>query len=142
MENITDKVKWDAHGLVPAVVQDERTRDVVMLAYMNAEALDLTIKTRRAHYWSRSRRKLWLKGETSGHFQEVKSVSLDCDGDAVLLVIEQKTAACHTGYWSCFYRQWQDAGWMEVGDKVFDEETVYGDPSPHPLPERERENGE
>jgi phosphoribosyl-ATP pyrophosphohydrolase/phosphoribosyl-AMP cyclohydrolase len=127
VENIADTVKWDAHGLVPAVVQDERTGDVVMLAYMNAEALDLTIKTRRAHYWSRSRRKLWLKGETSGHFQEVKSVNLDCDGDAVLLVIEQKTAACHTGYWSCFYRTWKEDGWTEVGEKVFDEETVYGD---------------
>jgi phosphoribosyl-AMP cyclohydrolase len=127
VENIVDKVKWDAHGLVPAVVQDQRTRDVVMLAYMNAEALDLTVKTRRAHYWSRSRKKLWLKGETSGHFQEVKSVHLDCDGDAILLVIEQKTAACHTGYWSCFYRQWKEEGWVEIGEKVFDEETVYGD---------------
>jgi phosphoribosyl-AMP cyclohydrolase / phosphoribosyl-ATP pyrophosphohydrolase len=127
VENITDKVKWDAHGLVPAVVQDEPTGDVVMLAYMNAEALDLTIETHRAHYWSRSRRKLWLKGETSGHFQEVKSVNLDCDGDAILLVIEQKTAACHTGYWSCFYRTWKENGWTAVGEKVFDEEAVYGD---------------
>ena len=127
MENISDKVKWDVHGLVPAVVQDDRTRDVVMLAYMNAEALDHTIKTRRAHYWSRSRRELWQKGETSGHFQEVRSVSLDCDGDAILLVVEQKTAACHTGYWSCFYRQWREDGWTEVGEKVFDEKTVYGD---------------
>ncbi len=127
METIVDKVKWDAHGLVPAVVQDDRTRDVVMLAYMNAEALDLTIKTGRAHYWSRSRKQLWLKGETSGHFQEVKSVNLDCDGDAILLVIGQKTAACHTGYWSCFYRQWKGEGWAEVGEKVFDEKAVYGD---------------
>jgi phosphoribosyl-ATP pyrophosphohydrolase/phosphoribosyl-AMP cyclohydrolase len=127
VENIADSVKWDAYGLVTAVVQDERTRDVVMLAYMNSKALELTIKTRRAHYWSRSRKKLWLKGETSGHFQEVKSVHLDCDGDAILLVVEQKTAACHTGHWSCFYRAWQEGGWAEVGEKVFDERAVYGD---------------
>ncbi len=127
MEKITDKVTWDANGLVPAVVQDERTRDILMLAYMNAEALELTIKSGRAHYWSRSRKKLWLKGETSGHYQEVKSVEIDCDGDAILLVVEQKTAACHTGHWSCFYRQWKEEGWTEVDDKVFDEKVVYGD---------------
>jgi phosphoribosyl-AMP cyclohydrolase len=127
VESFDHRVNWDAHGLVPVAVQDEATRDVVMLAYMNAEALDLTIRTRRAHYWSRSRGKLWLKGETSGHFQDVKSVNLDCDGDAILLVVEQKTAACHTGYWSCFYRRWKGEGWTEVGEKVFDEEAVYGD---------------
>lgn len=126
MENITENLKWDAHGLIPVVVQDERTRDVVMVAYMNAEALEQTLKTRRAHYYSRSRKKLWLKGETSGHFQAVKSLFLDCDGDTILLVIDQKVAACHTGYWSCFYREWKN-GWKEVGEKVFDEEAVYSD---------------
>jgi len=127
LENIADTVKWDAHGLIPVIVQDDRTREVVMMAYMNAEALELTIKTRQAHYWSRSRRKLWLKGETSGHIQEVKSISLDCDGDAILLVVDQKTAACHTGYFSCFYRSWKEESWTVTGQKVFDEESVYGD---------------
>ncbi len=119
-----DEIKWDSRGLIAVVVQDERTRDVVMMAYMNAEAFDLTLKTGRAHYYSRSRQKIWLKGETSGHFQEVRSVNLDCDADALLLVVNQKTAACHTGYWSCFYRTWKD-GWKTVGKKVFDEKAVY-----------------
>ena len=127
MENIADTVKWDAHGLIPVIVQDERTRDVVMMAYMSSEALELTVSTGRAHYWSRSRRKLWLKGETSGHFQEVKSISIDCDGDAILLVVDQKTAACHTGYFSCFYRTLREDGWTVTGQKVFEEESVYGD---------------
>jgi phosphoribosyl-AMP cyclohydrolase / phosphoribosyl-ATP pyrophosphohydrolase len=123
---ITGSIKWDGNGLIPVVVQDEGTRDVVMVAYMNAEALELTLKTKKAHYYSRSRKKLWLKGETSGHFQEVRGINLDCDGDTLLLTIDQKVAACHTGYWSCFYRAWKD-GWTEVGEKVFDETTVYSD---------------
>lgn len=126
VEQIASSVKWDANGLVPVVVQDERTRDVVMMAYMNAEALDLTVKTGRATYYSRSRKQLWLKGETSGHYQEVRSLFLDCDGDTLLLVVDQKVAACHTGYWSCFYRAWKD-GWTPVGQKVFDEKAVYRD---------------
>lgn len=126
MENIADGIKWDANGLIPVVVQDEQTRDVVMLAYMNAEALALTVKTGRAHYYSRSRKKLWLKGETSGHYQEVRSLNLDCDADSLLLVVVQKVAACHTGYWSCFYRRWKN-GWTAVGEKVFDEKAVYRD---------------
>ena len=79
MENIGDTVKWDGRGLIPVVVQDEKTRDVVMVAYMNAEALELTRRTGRAHYYSRSRNKLWLKGETSGHYQEVRAIFLDCE---------------------------------------------------------------
>jgi phosphoribosyl-ATP pyrophosphohydrolase/phosphoribosyl-AMP cyclohydrolase len=126
MENIGDSIKWDSRGLIPVVVQDARTRDVVMVAYMNAEALELTRRTGRAHYYSRSRDMLWLKGETSGHYQEVRGLFLDCDGDTLLLVVDQKVAACHTGYWSCFYRSWRD-GWVEVGEKVFDEDAVYGD---------------
>jgi phosphoribosyl-ATP pyrophosphohydrolase/phosphoribosyl-AMP cyclohydrolase len=126
MENIGDSIKWDSRGLIPVVVQDERTSDVVMVAYMNTEALDLTRRTGRAHYYSRSRNKLWLKGETSGHYQEVRGLFLDCDGDTLLLVVDQRVGACHTGHWSCFYRSWRD-GWIEVGEKVFDEEAVYGD---------------
>jgi phosphoribosyl-AMP cyclohydrolase len=93
---------------------------------MNAESLELTRKTGRATYWSRSRQELWVKGETSGHFQEVRDLFRDCDGDTILLVVNQKTAACHTGHWSCFYRGWRD-GWTEIADKVFDEEAVYSD---------------
>ena len=126
MDNIADVIKWDGQGLIPVVVQDERTRDVVMVAYMNAEALELTRETKRAHYYSRSRKTLWLKGETSGHYQEVRDLYVDCDGDTLLLVVNQTVAACHTGYWSCFYRAWRDK-WMAVGEKVFDEEAVYSD---------------
>jgi phosphoribosyl-AMP cyclohydrolase / phosphoribosyl-ATP pyrophosphohydrolase len=121
-----EQIKWDERGLVPVVAQDFRTKDVLMVAYMNQEAFDLTLKTNKAHYFSRSRNKLWLKGETSGHFQEVKSVSIDCDNDTILIMIDQKVAACHTGFWSCFYRVW-DNGWKVVGKKTFDDKKVYGD---------------
>ena len=121
-----DDIKWDERGLVPVVVQDFRTKDVLMVAYMNQAAFELTLKTGKAHYYSRSRKKLWLKGETSGHTQDVKAIHLDCDKDTVLILVDQKVAACHTGYWSCFYRAWAE-GWKVVGKKVFDEGKVYGD---------------
>ncbi|HVN96257.1 MAG TPA: phosphoribosyl-AMP cyclohydrolase [Syntrophorhabdaceae bacterium] len=121
-----ENVKWDDRGLVPVVVQDFTTKDVLMVAYMNQEAFDLTLKTNKAHYYSRSRKKIWLKGETSGHTQEIKSVRMDCDEDALLIVVDQKVAACHTGYWSCFYRIWNN-GWKVVGKKIFNEKEVYGD---------------
>ena len=122
-----DDIKWDANGLVPVVVQDERTKEVVMVAYMNREAYERTLNTGKAHYYSRSRGKLWLKGESSGHFQIVKSIRVDCDNDTLLLVVDQRVAACHTGYFSCFYRAWDGAssGWRVVGEKVFDQKAVY-----------------
>jgi len=120
-----DDINWDERGLVPVVVQDFKTKDVLMVAYMNREAFELTLKTGKAHYYSRSRKKLWLKGETSGHTQDVKAIHLDCDNDTVLILVDQKVAACHTGYWSCFYRAWAE-GWKVVGKKVFDEGKVYG----------------
>ena len=120
-----EEIKWDEKGLVPVVVQDEKTKDVLMVAYMNREAFELTLRTKKAHYFSRSRNKIWQKGETSGHIQKVKSMHLDCDNDTLLLVVDQRVAACHTGFWSCFYRAWKD-GWKVVGKKVFDERTVYG----------------
>lgn len=119
-------LKWDEKGLMPAVVQDANTKEVLMVAYMNNEALDLTIKTKKAHFYSRSRQKLWLKGESSGHTQAVKELRIDCDNDTVLLLVDQKVAACHTGYFSCFYRAWDD-DWKIVGTKVFDEKDVYGE---------------
>jgi len=119
-------IKWDEKGLVPVVVQDFKTKDVLMVAYMNDEALDLTLKTGTAHYYSRSRKKIWLKGETSGHTQKVHGVYLDCDNDTILITVDQKVAACHMGFWSCFYRAWEN-GWKIVGRKMFDEKKVYGD---------------
>jgi len=98
------EVKWDARGLVPAIVQDAQTGAVLMLAYMNAEALRLTLKTSEAHFWSRSREELWHKGATSGNVQRVREVYVDCDADAILLKVDPAGPACHTGEQSCFYR--------------------------------------
>ncbi|MDK2855938.1 MAG: phosphoribosyl-AMP cyclohydrolase / phosphoribosyl-ATP pyrophosphohydrolase [Bacillota bacterium] len=99
------KIKWDERGLVPAVVQDAATGQVLMLAYMNREALQRTLESGRTWFYSRSRGELWPKGETSGNRQEVREVALDCDGDAILVKVEQKGAACHTGERSCFFRR-------------------------------------
>ncbi|HOP86025.1 MAG TPA: phosphoribosyl-AMP cyclohydrolase [Syntrophorhabdaceae bacterium] len=122
--DITEEIRWDEKGLVPVVVQDYISKDVLMLAYMNKEALELTLKTKTAHYFSRSRQKLWLKGETSGHTQKVKSIKVDCDNDTILMEVEQTVGACHTGYWSCFYRTWEN-GWHITGKKVFESKEVY-----------------
>lgn len=108
--------------LIPAVAQDWKTGEVLMLAYMNDEALKKTRETGIAHYWSRSRKKLWLKGESSGHFQRIKEIRVDCDQDAVLLLVEQEGGACHTGYRSCFYRTIDG---KVVGEKVFEPDDVY-----------------
>lgn len=97
-------IKFDERGLVPVIVQDANTKEVLMLAYANKEALKKTFETGYAHYWSRSRNKLWMKGETSGNVQKVVEVRIDCDNDAILYIVEQKGVACHTGNYSCFYR--------------------------------------
>ncbi len=99
------ELKFNHMGLIPAIVQDSNTREVLMMAYMNKESLMLTMKTKKATYWSRSRKKLWVKGETSGHFQDVEKIYYDCDADTLLLIVQQSGAACHTGSKSCFYRQ-------------------------------------
>lgn len=113
-------------GLLPAIVQDANSGAVLMLAFMNQEAWDLTCKTREAHYFSRSRRTIWHKGATSGHIQRVKEIFLDCDADTVLLKVEQVGgAACHEGYASCFYRRFTGDGWQAVGTPVFDPKEVY-----------------
>ena len=114
MSNILEMVKFNADGLIPAITQDIRTDEVLMLAYMNEESLKKTIETGKAHYYSRSRQKLWLKGETSGHFQQVRSMSIDCDGDTLLLKVEQTGAACHTGHRSCFFTK-MDADVLKAG---------------------------
>lgn len=105
MENIINNIKFDSNGLVVAIAQDAYSNVVLMQAFMNREALEKTIRTGKAHYYSRSRQKLWLKGETSGHFQEVVSISADCDFDSVLLRVKQTGAACHTGNYSCYFNE-------------------------------------
>ncbi|MBI2430350.1 MAG: phosphoribosyl-AMP cyclohydrolase [Ignavibacteriales bacterium] len=125
---ILDEIKFDSNGLVPAIAQDDATGDVLMMAWMNRESLEETVRTKRAVYWSRSRGKLWRKGEESGHFQEVKSIHVDCDADVVLLRVKQiGDAACHTGHRSCFYREVTDGGngLNEKSDIVFDPKEVY-----------------
>jgi phosphoribosyl-AMP cyclohydrolase len=113
-------------GLVPAIVQDAETKEVLMLAYINRESWEATLQTGKATYWSRSRQKLWLKGETSGHFQIIKAVFIDCDDDTILLQVEQLgEAACHTGHKSCFYRKLSGKDFVVVGEKIFNPEEVY-----------------
>lgn len=103
MEDILKRIKFDKRGLIPVIIQDYRTQTVLMMAYMNRQALRATMKTGLTHFWSRSREKLWQKGETSGHIQVVKKILYDCDGDTLLVQVEQVGAACHTGNRSCFY---------------------------------------
>ena len=108
-EDCQHGVTWNKEGLVPVIAQDWKTGEVLMLAWMNEAALQLTLQTGAAVYWSRSRNQLWRKGETSGHTQIIRAVRLDCDGDTLLIAVEQKgDIACHTGRRSCFYKQWQE----------------------------------
>jgi len=101
---ILDAIAWDERGLVPAIVQDANTRQVLMLAYMNREALARTLETGQTHFWSRSRQELWHKGATSGNIQHVREIRYDCDADTLLVLVEPEGPACHTGERSCFYR--------------------------------------
>jgi len=119
---ILSQIRFDEKGLVPVIVQDIGTGEVLMFAYMNEEALLTTLKTGRMYYYSRSRKNLWLKGEESGNFQELKEMRIDCDGDTLLCRVEQKKAACHKGYRSCFFRK------LKSGDKnrfVITEERIF-----------------
>jgi phosphoribosyl-AMP cyclohydrolase len=115
--DLISKVKFDEKGLVTAIAQDAETNEVLMLAYMNKETLAETLTTGNMVYFSRSRQKRWLKGETSGHVQKVRSVCIDCDGDALLFKINQTGAACHEGYYSCFFRARVNDAWTVVGSK-------------------------
>ena len=117
-----DSVRFDASGLIPAIVQDAECGDVLMFAFMNRESLLLTIETKTAHFWSRSRSSLWKKGGTSGHVQHVREILIDCDSDALLIKVDQTGGACHTGYRSCFYRTIDGD---IVGEKVFEPSDVY-----------------
>lgn len=124
-EKLFDKIKYDENGLVPVVAQEAESGKVLMLAYMNREALQRTVETGFAHYYSRSRKSLWKKGETSGHVQEVLSISPDCDNDSLLIKVRQKEAACHTGHYSCFFNEYDADGGVRTAEKVFDPEKVY-----------------
>lgn len=120
------KIKFNEQGLVPAVVQDKKTKQVLMVAYMNELALRKTLQTKKTYFWSRSRKKLWLKGESSGHTQRVRGVFLDCDNDTVLIEVSQKGAACHEGYYSCFFKKVAGDGKLKTtGKKMFDPQKVY-----------------
>jgi phosphoribosyl-AMP cyclohydrolase len=124
--NLSPMIDFDSlkseKGLILAVVQDQLSREVLMCAYMNREALEKTVETGIAHFWSRSRQQLWRKGETSGHVQKVKEIRVDCDMDSLLLLVEQVGGACHMGYRSCFYRNLEGE---VVGEKVFEPDEVY-----------------
>ncbi len=117
------KLKFDEKGLIPVIVQDSESKEVLMLAYMNEETLKLTLKTGEAHYWSRERKRIWKKGETSGNVQKICEVLVDCDGDALLIKVEQTGGACHEGYKSCFFRNIEGE---VVRERVFDPREVYG----------------
>lgn len=122
-----NEISWDDQGLVPAIAQDRQTGRIMMFAWMNRESLKLSLEEGRAIYWSRSRQRLWRKGEESGHVQRLHEVRLDCDGDVILLVIEQLGGiACHTGRESCFYRKLNDQGEWQVTDSVLKSpDTIY-----------------
>ena len=122
-----DEIRWTADGLVPAIAQETGSGRVLTLAWMNREALAKTVDTGEAHYWSRSRRKLWHKGEESGHVQKVKAVRMDCDEDVILLEVEQSGGiSCHTGRESCFYRRLENGAWIETDPVLKDPATIYG----------------
>jgi phosphoribosyl-AMP cyclohydrolase len=126
MTDYLDELKWNEDGLLPAVAQDADSGRVLMVAWMNRESLALTAKEKRAVYWSRSRQKLWRKGEESGHVQQVKEIRLDCDSDVIILKIEQVGGiACHTGRESCFYRVLNDGAWQTVDPVLKDPDEIY-----------------
>ena len=121
-----DDVSWDRDGLVPAIAQDAVSGVVLMVAWMNREALQLTIDENRAIYWSRSRQKIWRKGEQSGHIQELIELRLDCDSDVILMKVNQiGSIACHTGRQSCFYRIFKDGEWEDFDEVIKDPKDIY-----------------
>lgn len=126
-----DEVNWNADGLVPAIAQDATSGDILMVAWMNREALSLTAQESRAVYWSRSRKKLWRKGEESGHQQDVREVRLDCDNDVIVIKVEQRGGiACHTGRRSCFFRVLRDGQWQTVDPVLKNPDDIYRENAP------------
>jgi len=127
MHGLAD-LKFDANGLIPAVVQDADTGEVLMVAWMNRTSLQESIRTGKTHFWSRSRQKQWMKGETSGHTQEIREIRTDCDADVVLVKAKQNGAACHKGYRTCFFRKYESetGQWRVCAEPLFDPDDVYG----------------
>jgi phosphoribosyl-AMP cyclohydrolase len=127
MDAQLDSLKYDANGLVPAIIQDHKTGEVLAMFWMNREAIETTIATKKVHSYSRSRKRLALKGESSGHFEHVKSILADCDRDALVIKVEQVGGACHEGYYSCFFNEYNEGAseWKNVGKKMFDPHKVY-----------------
>jgi phosphoribosyl-AMP cyclohydrolase len=123
-----DQLKFDANGLIPAIVQDHQNGRVLMMAWMNRASLQKTLETGKTHFWSRSRQKFWMKGESSGHVQTVKDIAFDCDGDTLLIQVDQVGAACHEGYRSCFYRSAQagGAGIKTTEPQLVSPDQIYG----------------
>jgi phosphoribosyl-AMP cyclohydrolase len=126
-QDYLDQLCWTSEGLLPAIAQDHQTGEILMMAWMNRESLALTVSEQRAVYWSRSRKKLWRKGEESGHVQHVKEIRMDCDADVIILKIEQVGGiACHTGRRSCFYRLLdKDGKWQTIEPVIKDPESIY-----------------
>ena len=126
MANFLDKIAWNSDGLVPAIAQDHKTGRILMMAWMNAESLRLTVEENRAIYWSRSRQKLWRKGEESGHVQHIKEIRLDCDSDVIILTVKQVGGiACHTGRESCFYFVLENGEWKSVDPVIKNQKDIY-----------------
>ena len=124
--DLLERVSFNKEGLLPVIVQDINRGEVLMMAWMNREALEKTIASGKAYFWSRSRKNLWLKGESSGHYQLVREMWIDCDEDTLLIKVEQIKAACHKGYKSCFFRKINKEGKLElIGEKVFEPGKVY-----------------
>ena len=127
-ESFLEKLRFNADGLIPAILQERKTGRILMMAWMNRDSLLKTIETKRTWFWSRSRQKYWMKGESSGHVQRVEKVSFDCDGDTLLIEIEQVGAACHEGYKSCFFRDISGEGEISTNDEpLVKPEVVYKD---------------
>jgi phosphoribosyl-AMP cyclohydrolase len=123
-----EQLKFDANGLIPAIIQERKTGRVLMMAWMNRESIESTIKSGKTHFWSRSRQKFWMKGESSGHTQSVKDVAFDCDGDTLLIQVDQIGAACHEGYQSCFFRSVEPGGTgIKITEpRLLNPEQIYG----------------
>ena len=123
-----DRLKWTADGLIPAIIQEQSTGRILMMAWMNRASLERTIETRRTFFWSRSRQKFWMKGESSGHVQVVQDIAFDCDGDTLLIQVEQTGAACHEGYQSCFFRSIEGDGatWKVTEPQLQTPDAIYG----------------
>jgi phosphoribosyl-AMP cyclohydrolase len=126
IERALAEIRFGADGLVTAIAQQHDTGEVLMVAWMNRDAVRVTLTESQACYWSRSRGALWRKGETSGQVQQLRELRLDCDGDAVLLLVEQTGVACHTGRRSCFFRAWRDGDWAPIAEPEIDPQALYG----------------